>query len=199
MTRRLILASASPRRAELLRKLGVPFAVRPVDVDETVPDGMAPEEVAKEIAARKAREALKELPSDSVILTADTIVWASGRIFGKPRDKQEAYEMLSSISGTKHAVMTGVAVACGETGWFETDCAVTWLEMVPVPDEEIREYVESGGGMDKAGGYGIQEEGDRFLRVLQGSYSNVVGLPLPLVAKMLRAFGFDCPRFPDDQ
>lgn len=183
----------------MLERLGIPFAVHPVDVDEAIPDGTSPEQVAREIAARKARQALKELPANSVILAADTIVWAGGRILGKPRDKREAYEMLSSLSGTRHAVITGVTVACGDIGWFETDCAVTWLEMLPVPDEDIRNYVESGGGMDKAGGYGIQEKDDRFLRVLKGSYSNVVGLPLPLVARMLRMVGFDCPRFPDNQ
>ena len=184
----LVLASASPRRRELLAGIGVTFRVEPADVDETPSAGAPPEQVAREIAARKVRAASQS--GDDPVLGADTIVVAAdGEILGKPRDAGDARRMLRKLSGTTHRVITGVCVATdrGRRVALASDC--TRVTMRPLGDAEIAAYVASGESFGKAGAYAIQETGDRFVTRIDGSWSNVVGLPLEMVEPMLRAAG----------
>lgn len=186
----LVLASASPRRRDLLERLGVAFRVVPTDADETLPPGAEPENAAREIARRKvAASANREAPP---ILGADTIVVAAdGEMLGKPTGPEDARRMLRKLSGTTHRVVTGVALL-GE-GSREPVVAsdTTFVTMRTLSEEEIAAYVGTGESFDKAGGYAIQETGDRFITGVRGSWTNVVGLPLALVATMLRDAGIE--------
>ena len=170
----LILASASPRRKELLSLFGYPFVIRVADIDETFdPDVPAREEVGR-VSRRKALAV--ERQEDDVVIAADTIVVCQGRILGKPRDPEEARQMLRLLSGRDHQVMTGCTVVRG--GCAETFTEVTDLHFRPLSEREISRYVESGEPMDKAGSYAIQGGAALFCQRLVGDYYNVMGLPL---------------------
>ena len=182
----LVLASASPRRRELLSRLVERFEVVPAEVDETPPEGKAGEEAAVAIAARKALAVLAR--TGGTTLGADTnVVAADGEFLGKPRDAADARRILAKLSGTTHRVVTGVALARG--GDVVTAAATTFVTMRSLTGGEIDQYVASGECFDKAGAYAIQETADRFVVRLEGSFSNVVGLPLEVVGPMLRAAG----------
>ena len=169
-----ILASASPRRKELLSLLHIPFTVRAADIDET----MDPKKTACSEAARVSR--LKALAvsrdSDDIVIAADTIVVCDNIILGKPRDKEQAFQMLRMLSGRDHQVMTGCTVLRGDQA--ETFTEITDLHFRDLSDREILRYVESGEPMDKAGAYGIQGGAALFCERLTGDYYNVVGLPV---------------------
>ncbi len=184
----LVLASASERRRELLVRLGVEFEVVTSGADETAPQGMAADEVACVIARRKA---LSVAPSrDEPVLGADTIVVAAdGEILGKPADAADARRILAKLSGTTHRVVTGVCLATDRGRRVATESCSTSVTMRPLDDDEIAAYVATGECFDKAGAYAIQETADRFVTRLDGSFTNVVGLPLELVARMLAAEG----------
>lgn len=177
---RLILASASPRRAELLRAAGYTFEVVVADVDESIRPGEAPGIYVRRLAADKSA-AVKQ--PDAVVIGADTTVVVDGTILGKPRDEDDGRAMLQRLSGTVHQVMTGVSLRQGayEVGRVEAT-SVTFRVLT---DEDISWYVASGEGRDKAGGYAIQGLAARFIPSISGSYSNVVGLPLASVAQLL--------------
>jgi septum formation protein len=181
---RLILASASPRRAELLSAAGYTFEVVTCDVDESVRAGESPAAYVRRLAADKsaAARASGDYRVD-VVLGADTTVVVGGEILGKPRDETDARRMLSCLSGRAHDVLTGVSLRCGayEVGRVETTSVV----FRALTDEEIAWYVGSGEGRDKAGGYAIQGLASRFIPRIDGSYSNVVGLPVACVAELL--------------
>jgi septum formation protein len=199
----LILASASPRRAELLRAAGFTFDVVTADVDERARQGEAADRYVRRLAADKSAAAivadLKTRPAsasasaggveafspagDVVVLGADTAVVVDGDILGKPRDDEDAAEMLRRLSGRRHEVMTGVSLRCGayEVGRVET----TVVTFSPLTDADIAWYVASGEGRDKAGAYAIQGVASRFIPRIDGSYSNVVGLPVASVAEIL--------------
>jgi nucleoside triphosphate pyrophosphatase len=181
---RLILASASPRRAELLRAAGLEFETVTVDVDETPRAGETPAAYVRRLAAEKSAAASYVVRDDVVILGADTAVVVDGEILGKPRDDREAIAMLRQLSGRRHDVMTGVSLRKGdyELGRVET----TAVEVAPLGDDEIAWYVASGEGRDKAGAYAIQGLASRFIPRIEGSYSNVVGLPIAAVSELLR-------------
>jgi septum formation protein len=183
----LVLASASPRRRDLLTQLGVEFSVRAAAVDETPPPGAPPDAAAREIARRKALAVLAAVPG-AAVLAADTIVVAAdGEFLGKPADAADARRMLGKLSGTTHRVVTGVClVGAGEAQSAADSTAVT---MRPLTAAEVDAYVASGECFDKAGGYAIQESGDRFVTRVDGSWTNVVGLPMETVVRMLRAAG----------
>jgi septum formation protein len=176
---RLILASASPRRAELLAAAGIDFDVIPADVDETVHAGETPEGYARRVSEAKARAVLARSHGRPV-LAADTVVVVDGHILGKPADDADARRMLRLLSGRVHDVLT--AVTLDEA----TETETTAVELVPLSDEEIAWYVASGEPHDKAGAYGIQGLASRFVARIDGSYSNVVGLPIALVYKLLK-------------
>jgi len=193
----IVLASASPRRRELLRTAGLEFAVDPAGVDESVDDSLAPEAAAVELARRKARAvaARRADPSDLVI-GADTIVAVPDRAsrsgfasLGKPLDAHDARRMLRALSGSRHAVVTGVAVARAADQSERAGARPPWVTMRALAPEEIEAYAASGEGLDKAGGYAIQETADRFVTRLEGALDNVVGLPVDLVFELLAEFG----------
>jgi septum formation protein len=183
----LLLASASPRRAELLRAAGFAFDVSPARTDESMEPGEAPQEYVERLAEAKAR-ALLPAAAGRVVLAADTTVVVDRHILGKPADAEDAGRMLRLISGRWHQVLTGVAVAAGTR--LHTGVEVTRVEFARLTEDEIAWYVASGETADKAGAYAIQGLASRFVTRLDGSYSNVVGLPVALVYKMLGEAGF---------
>lgn len=181
-----ILASASPRRKELLEKAGYTFAVLVSDADETLPDGISPEEAVRLNAARKA-QAVSALHPGDVVLGCDTVVAIGGKILGKPRSAAEAKEMLRQLSGRIHTVYSGV---CITDGTKETVFAVaTDVTFYALSEATIDAYAATGEPMDKAGAYGIQGLGCVLVREISGDYSNVVGLPLSESARALATFG----------
>ncbi|MEG1427449.1 MAG: Maf family protein [Oscillospiraceae bacterium] len=178
---RLILASASPRRRELLEKTGVQFAVRATDVDETINEPMAPEVYVQTLASRKAMAAV--LGKDEIVIGADTIVVFDNAIFGKPRDREDAAKMLAALSGKTHSVYTGVALR--NQGGCRTFYEETQVTFYPLTPDEIEWYIDTGEPLDKAGAYGIQGKGCRLVRGICGDYSNVVGLPVAALLQQL--------------
>lgn len=180
----LILASASPRRAELLRAARLAFETRAVDVDETPLPDESPDAHVRRLAEEKAR-AVHAKRRDAVVLGADTVVVADGKILGKPRDEEEAARMLRMLSGREHEVLTGVAVVGPNSSRTEVASTRVWLS--PLTDDEIAWYVATREPMDKAGAYAIQGFASRFIERIEGSYSNVVGLPVALVYRLLNA------------
>jgi septum formation protein len=185
----LILASASPRRRELLGRLGVEFEVAPSDLDEVL-EGAPSEETVATLALAKARAVAGRVGS-GVVLGADTVVVLDGVALGKPRDAGDARAMLARLRGRAHAVITGVAVVDAGTGRAETTAVVTRVAMADVGDDVIDAYVGSGEPLDKAGAYAIQGRGAALVAGFVGSYSNVVGLPLAATARLLGRFGVE--------
>ena len=178
----LILASASPRRQELLKLFGVPFSVRVADIDETMDPAASPFDEVGRVSRLKALAVSRE--EDDVVIAADTIVVCEGNVLGKPHSPEEATEMLRLLSGRDHQVMTGCTVLLGQTA--ETFTEVTDLHFRPLRDGEIRRYVESGEPMDKAGSYGIQGGAALFCERMVGDYYNVMGLPVCRLGQVLR-------------
>ena len=180
---RIILASASPRRAELLRAAGIDFDVRPADIDEAILPGESPSEYVSRLAEAKAR-AVHARDSERTVLAADTAVVVDGQIMGKPFDEADAKRMLRLIGGRTHEVLTAVSVF--HPGQIvETRVDVTTVEFGELSEADIAWYVSSGEPMDKAGAYAVQGLASRFVTRVEGSYSNVVGLPISLVYQML--------------
>ena len=178
----LILASASPRRKELLGLYGIPFTVRAADIDETMdPDNPPFDEVAR--LSREKALAVPREPED-VVVAADTIVVCDGIVLGKPRDEAQAIEMLSLLSGRAHQVMTGCTVLRGQKD--ETFTEVTDIHFRPLSPGEIRRYVATGEPMDKAGAYGIQGGAALFCQRMEGDYYNVMGLPVCALGQVLK-------------
>jgi septum formation protein len=185
---KLVLASRSPRRTELLLELGIPFEVRPVDIDETVDPALAKGRAVEDLARRKAFATPRK--SGEWVIAADTLVYLGEKPLGKPTDREDARRMLQGLSGSRHAVISGVALI-GAGGRMVLGHEVTEVVMRPLSASEIDRYVESGECDDKAGAYAIQETGDRFIAALGGSWSNVVGLPMGLLVDLLRILGFE--------
>jgi len=184
----VILASASPRRAELLASAGYEFSVEIADVDETVLPGERPDLYVLRVARAKAREVAERCrKSGSAVLGADTTVVAGGEILGKPRNAAEASEMLKTLAGAVHEVLTGVVVIAGEVE--KAEVVTTRVHLLPITIDEIEWYVRTGEPDGKAGAYAIQGRGARFVDWIEGSWSNVVGLPVATVARMLTAVG----------
>jgi septum formation protein len=180
---RIILASASPRRAELLRAAGIDFDVRPADIDEAILPGEAPSDYVSRLAEAKAR-VVHERESDRTVLAADTAVVVDGHILGKPIDEADAQRMLRSLAGRTHEVVTAVSLFHpGEI--VDTRVDTTTVELAALSEADITWYVSSGEPMDKAGAYAVQGLASRFVTRIEGSYSNVVGLPIALVYQML--------------
>jgi septum formation protein len=180
----IILASASPRRAELLTLAGIAFDIDPADVDETVREGEAPEIYGPRIARDKALTVAARHPG-RVVLAADTIVVLDGRVFGKPADRVDAARMLIALSDREHDVLTAVVLAHG--GRLAEHLERTRVRFAPMTAADIDWYVASGEADGKAGAYAIQGKAARFIPRIEGSYSNVVGLPIAAVHRMLAA------------
>ncbi|SFJ19561.1 Maf family protein [Albimonas pacifica] len=185
---RLVLGSASPRRLALLASIGVvPDAVIPADIDETPKKDEEPRPYALRLAREKAKAVAAGLGGDDAVLAADTVVAAGRRILGKPQDEAEAYGFLSLLSGRRHRVITGVALRRGGREW--TRRVETQVRFKRLSDAEISAYLRSGEWRGKAGGYAIQGIGAGFVPAINGSYTNVVGLPLVEVANLLQGAG----------
>ena len=188
MTRpRVILASASPRRRELLRLIGVDHEVRPADIDESYLPGERPDAHAERLARGKAEAIASVAGADAVTIGSDTIVVVDGDVLGKPRDREHAGQMLRRLSGRSHVVMTGVAVSwCGKTlsGVEQVDVTLRALS-----DDELERYIDTGEPMDKAGAYGIQGFGATIVERVDGDYFAVMGLALNRLAGLLREAG----------
>ena len=192
----IVLASASPRRAALLRLLGLRFEQIESPEKEQEYSDSDPRELVMKAAFAKSdavrRLVARDRPENSTayIVGADTIVYLDGRVFGKPRDDEDASMMLGSLSGRSHAVYTGLSIV-GPDGRELTDSSRTSVQMVPLTEDEIAWYVATGEPLDKAGAYGIQGLAARFIERIEGCYYNVVGLPLSLLWARLREAGYD--------
>jgi septum formation protein len=184
----LILASASPRRAELLRSAGYDFSVEVADVDESVLPHEAPDGYVLRVARAKARNVTGRCgKSGSVVIAADTTVVVRGEILGKPEDASDAARMLKTLAGAVHEVLTGVVVTAGNSE--KAEVVRTRVHLLPISAAEIQWYVETGEPEGKAGAYAIQGRAARFVDWIEGSWSNVVGLPVATVSRMLRELG----------
>lgn len=190
----LILASASPRRQELLRNAGIPFTVRAANVPERHFSRETPEACVRRLAREKAQAVADQTASGEVILGADTEVvvdLTDGTPLGKPRDQEDAARMLRLLGGRSHFVVTGVCLMWNDASgrWQSRDAAeTTTVQMRKISEDEIRDYVATGEPMDKAGAYAIQGIASRWIPRIDGCYFNVVGLPVPLVYRMLREY-----------
>jgi nucleoside triphosphate pyrophosphatase len=183
----LVLASSSPRRQDLLREAGIEFLVHPAHLDEGQRSGEPPLDYALRLSREKAEAVARHYPA-KYVLGADTIVVLEGEVLGKPRDTADAERMLRRLSGRAHEVTTAVSLVSpgGET---ETRSTTTKVYFRPLAEKEIRDYAAGGEPMDKAGAYAIQGGASQWTNRIEGEYSNVVGLPLPLVTEMLRRHG----------
>jgi septum formation protein len=189
----VVLASESPRRADLLRQLGIVFTVDAAAIDESAVPGESPVALAMRLAEAKARTVLARRTDDLPVLAADTIVVLDGRVLGKPADEAEGVAMLLSLAARAHEVVTAVALATRA----RSACAVstTKVHFRAVDAAEAHAYWATGEASDKAGGYGIQGVGGIFVDHIEGSYSGVVGLPVAATESLLRAFGVDTWRY----
>ncbi|MBP3938802.1 MAG: septum formation inhibitor Maf [Clostridia bacterium] len=181
----IILASASPRRKELLETAGISFTVKVADVEEVIEKNMSADKVVMSLALQKASAVAKDNP-DAVVIGADTVVVLDGEILGKPKSEENAVELLMMLSGRVHTVYTGVAIIKGEK--VKNFCEATQVEFYPLEKEEIEAYVATKEPMDKAGAYGIQGRGCVLIKKINGDYFNVVGLPVSAVYRELRDF-----------
>jgi septum formation protein len=181
----LVLASSSPRRAEILRAVGWAFETSPADVDESLRAGERPEDYVRRLAREKA-EAVAASRLFGLVLGADTTVVVEGEILGKPRDEEEASHMLRRLGGRWHEVLTGVALVRAETGQAVTGLERTRVRFAETTDEEIAWHIRTGELLDKAGAYAIQGRAALFIEAIEGDYWNVVGLPVRLVYELAK-------------
>lgn len=190
--KKMILASASPRRRELLEQGGIPFTVIPSQAEEkltTTQPGLAVEE----LSYLKCSDIYKKSAEDAVVIGADTVVASEGKILGKPSSKEDAVKMLQSLQGKAHEVYTGVTIMVreGDENRKKTFHEKTKVVFYPMSEEEIRSYVDTGEPMDKAGAYGIQGKSAVFIKEISGDYNNVVGLPLARIYQELKNMGIE--------
>ena len=185
--KKVILASASPRRAMLLHNLGLDFVIVPADIDESILPDEKPVDAVMRIAQAKAQSASNH--PDSIVIAADTVVVCKGQALGKPADDREALTMLSLLSGAEHQVITGLSVLNTATGQGEAGYELTRVYFRELEDDEIKAYIASGEPADKAGAYGVQGRAAVFVAGIDGCYYNVVGLPLSRLYLMLKRQG----------
>ena len=182
----ILLASASPRRRELLARAGYAFDVVPADVDERRRHDEPPRDFVVRVAIDKAQAVATRTATNGVVLGADTVVLLDGDVLGKPRDTEDAAAMLRRLSGRTHEVLTGMALVCGTE--CRTAVATTTVTFATLEPDAIEWYVATGEAADKAGGYGVQGIASRFVDRIEGSYTNVVGLPVSLFDRLLKEF-----------
>lgn len=188
---KLILASASPRRGAILESAGIPFERSATVIDESPLPGESTESCVLRLAEEKARQAAYSAAGDAIVVGADTTVVIDGEMLAKPANEQEARQMLRSLSGRTHCVITGVVALRLPDGSARRAAETTNVTFAPLTDREIDDYVATGEPMDKAGAYGIQERAGRFVTRIEGCYFNVVGLPLARLYAMLRELGWE--------
>ena len=184
----LILASASPRREELLRSVGLKFKIIPADVDETYFQGESPRAHVRRLSRDKAGAIASQYPK-ALVLGADTIVVIDGQILGKPKNKKQAREMLQRLSNRQHTVFTGFTITCIRAGTSRTKVVQSTVQFKNISPEETAWYVNGDEPYDKAGGYAAQGKGASFIQAIRGSYTNVIGLPLCEVVEALKHLG----------
>jgi len=188
----LILASSSPRRRTILKQLNLEFQAVSVEADETVDRKLKPERLAIEIARKKALSAVTKIKADAVVITSDTIVTLTdGTILGKPSNEGEAKDMLSTLQGNTHIVITAVALLIAKDKRIFTAYDKSAVTFLPMTDEEIDWYISTGEPMDKAGAYGLQGKGMLFVSTIEGSAANVIGLPIHLLYQLAAKAGID--------
>ena len=186
----IILASQSPRRRELLGRMGIEnFLVRPAQGEELFDPTLTPAQLVESLSRQKAEEISAGAGPEDLIIAADTVVSIDGRVLGKPRDREDAAAMLAALSGREHTVYTGVTVRRG--GETVTEHEATAVRFRPLTEGEIADYVATGEPMDKAGAYGIQDYGALLVEGISGDYFNVVGLPVCRLGRILTRFGVD--------
>lgn len=185
---KIVLASASPRRQELLRRIGIQdFDIRVPEVEENFPEGLAPPEVVAYISREKADAAAALCTPEEIVITADTMVFLDEARLGKPRDEQDALRMLTALQGRRHTVCTGVTVRQGDKCLTEAESTHVYFR--PVGQGELLAYIKTGEPMDKAGAYGVQGKGALLVERLDGDFFNVMGLPVLRLSRMLEHFG----------
>ena len=184
---KLILASKSPRRRELLERMGLAHTVISVDSDEWFPDDLSPSEIVKYISREKAFAAANMVAPEDIVITADTMVFLDDKKLGKPGDEDEAFLMLSALSGREHTVCTGVTVMQGNRTLTEAE--QTRVRFASLDEDTIRAYIRTGEPMDKAGAYGVQSLGALLIEGIEGDFFNVMGLPVRRLSLMLSRFG----------
>lgn len=192
----LYLASTSPRRQELIRMLGLPYQIKPSDVDETIDKPMSPFQLVETLAFRKAFTVYEQLKlgpgeKEGIVIGSDTVVVFEGHVLGKPKDAEEAFQMLFRLQGNTHQVYTGITCLDLQSGRSETAHRVTHVTMKSLSEQQIRRYVSTGEPLDKAGSYGIQGLGATIIDRIDGDYFNVVGMSLALLSELLARFGIE--------
>ena len=184
----IVLASGSPRRRELLQRIGITdFDVRVPQTEENFPEGLSPSEVVEYISREKAASAAKLCTAEEIVITADTMVFLDEARLGKPRDEADALRMLTALQGRHHTVCTGVTVRRGDD--ILTQSETTHVYFRPASEAELRAYIATGEPMDKAGAYGIQGKGSLLVEGIRGDFFNVMGLPVLRLSRMLAHFG----------
>lgn len=187
---KIVLASGSPRRQELLSRMGITdFTVRAPEVEESYPSGLSPEETVCYISREKSDAARLLCDENELIITADTMVFLDDKRLGKPKDEAQALEMLTALAGRRHTVCTGVTVRRGNV--ILTRAQSTDVYFRPATERELRAYIRTGEPMDKAGAYGVQGKGSLLVRRIDGDFFNVMGLPVEMLAEMLKTFEID--------
>ena len=187
---KIVLASQSPRRRQLLGKMGLEFTTQSPEIDESAFHGRDARDLVETLSREKARWVARQQTPDTLVIGADTVVVMDGAILGKPRDGAEAQAMLAALSGRDHQVFTGVTLCQGDR--ILTQAEETQVTFRPLTGQEIRQYVSTGEPMDKAGAYGIQGLGGLLVEGIRGDYHNVMGLPICRLGRMLLDFGVDC-------
>ena len=185
---KIVLCSGSPRRQDLLRRIGISdFDIRVPQVEEFCPAGLEPRETVSYISREKAEAARRLCTAEEIFITADTMVFLDGARLGKPRDEADALRMLTALQGRRHTVCTGVSV--GQGSRLETESEATEVFFRPASEAELRGYIRTGEPMDKAGAYGVQGKGALLVEGLRGDFFNVMGLPVLRLSRMLERFG----------
>ena len=186
----IVLASASPRRRELMEMLGVrDLRILPARGEEKAAETDDPAALVKALSAAKAREVAALCGKEDIVVGADTVVWFCDRVYGKPKDRADAVRMLHELSGQTHQVFTGVTVICG--GVEQSEAEMSYVHFRPLTDREIEAYVDTGEPMDKAGAYGAQGKAALFVRGIDGDFFNVMGLPLCRLGQILKTQGVE--------
>jgi len=186
---RLILASRSPRRREILEKLGIPFIVCIIDLDEASHYRGSVRSSVMNLSRKKVEEA-SALFSRGLIVGVDTVVYFNGKVLGKPANDEQAFSSMRMLSGNRHQVFSGITVRDTDSGISRTSCSVSTVEFVHMDDGEIMQYVRSGEWADKAGGYAIQGRAALYIKRIEGSYYNIVGLPVEELYRLLKGFTY---------
>ncbi|MEI7741369.1 MAG: nucleoside triphosphate pyrophosphatase [bacterium] len=189
--KKIILASSSPRRKTILGLTGLDFTIDVGDYEEDMTLNMSPKDLAIHLSRGKAESVIARNP-DSIVIAADTFCVLEGKLLGKPKTPERAKTMLASLSGTQHAVISGVTIVDTASGQKKSWAEVTTVHFRPITESEINAYVATGEALDKAGAYAFQEKGGIFVEKIIGDYYNVIGLPLCSLVQSLKDFGVEC-------